>query len=693
MNRFIVLISLVGVLSGCNQSDENSDQSPPTAKVKAVDAKISGIDLKGMDLSVRPQDDYYEYANGTWLKEAEIPGEEIGWGSYMTLRKKALEQSRAIVEAFVAPDSDNLVAGKKGAEQKKIGDYYAAWLNEALIAEKGVDPLLAEWNAISALSSHDDVARFFGDVNAMGVDGPFNFYVGQDDKDSTQYVVFFLQSGLGLPDRDYYFDDSERGKFLLEEYSTYVTQLFTLADVEDAAAASKRVVELEAAIAQGQWSKVDNRDADKIYNPYTDTEFRKLLGNFKAEPFLAGIGVEPQPFYVVMQPSYFKHFNDVFTRTSVATWQDYLRLRLLSSYANFLPEPFVAARFNFYSKTISGLEEMPPRWRRAINSINQNIGELLGKFYVERHFAPESKARMQDMVRHLSAAYADSIRSLEWMSSETKEKALIKLSKFTPKIGYPDKWRDYSTLTIASDDLVGNIKRSRIFSHQQNVSKLGKPIDRDEWFMAPQVVNAYYNPGLNEIVFPAAYLQPPNFLPEAEDAYNYGTIGVTIGHEIGHGFDDQGSKYDGDGNLRRWWTDSDRANFESLTAGLVAQFNLFEALPGLFVNGELTLGENIGDLGGTAIALKAYRLSLDGAEPPVLDGFTAEERFFLGNAQTSRLKWRDQFLEYLVKNDPHSPDRFRINGVLPNMEDFYQTYGVKKGDKLYLPTEERISIW
>jgi len=693
MKKSMILIGLIAVLSGCNQSDEISDQSIAPAKFKAAEPAVSGIDLKGMDLSVRPQDDYYEYANGTWLKETEIPREEIGWGSYMTLRKKALEQSRAIVEAFASSDTNNQVAGKKGTEQKKIGDYYAAWLNEALIAEKGMDPLAAEWNAISALSSHDEVAGFFGDLNAMGVDGPFNFYVGQDDKDSTQYVVFFLQSGLGLPDRDYYFDDSERGKFLLEEYSTYVTQLFTLADVEDAPSASKRVVELEAAIAVGQWSKVDNRDADKTYNPYTDTEFRQLLSHFKAEPFFTGIGVEPQPFYVVMQPSYFRHFNAVFTQTPVATWRDYLRLRLLSSYANFLPEPFVDARFNFYSKAISGLEEMPPRWRRAVNSINQNIGELLGKYYVERHFSPESKTRMQDMVRHVSAAYADSIRGLEWMSSETKEKALLKLSKFTSKIGYPDQWRDYSTLTITSDDLVGNIKRSRTFSHEQNVSKLGKPIDRDEWFMAPQVVNAYYNPGLNEIVFPAAYLQPPNFLPEAEDAYNYGTIGVTIGHEIGHGFDDQGSKYDGDGNLRRWWTDSDRANFELRTAGLVAQFNLFEALPGLFLNGELTLGENIGDLGGTAIALKAYRLSLAGAEPPVLDGFTAEERFFLGNAQASRLKWREQFLEFLVKNDPHSPDRFRINGVLPNMEDFYKTYDVKEGDKLYLPTDERISIW
>jgi predicted metalloendopeptidase len=318
---------------------------------------------------------------------------------------------------------------------------------------------------------------------------------------------------------------------------------------------------------------------------------------------------------------------------------------------------------------------------------------MLGKIYVERHFKPESKERMVEMVANLNRAYAESIRNLDWMSDETKEKALTKLSKFTPKIGYPDKWKDYSSMELAANDLVGNIKRARTFSHNRNVDKLGKPIDRTEWFMAPQQVNAYYNSGLNEIVFPAAYLQSPNFLPEADDAYNYGAIGVTIGHEIGHGFDDQGSKYDGDGNLRSWWTDEDRANFEIRTKGLVDQFNEFEALPGLFVNGELTLGENIGDLGGTAIALKAYRMSLEGSDAPNIDGFTGEERFFLGNAQGSRLKWRDQFMELLVKSDPHSPDRFRINGVMSNMADFYSTYDVKESDELYLPEADRVSIW
>lgn len=682
MKKVIVTFLVALLAAGCSKTP----QMTASDATDAPSPKASGIDMAAMDTSVRPQDDFYEYANGNWLKATEIPAEEIGWGSYMTLRKESLEQSRAIVEELAGLDEPN-------AQQAQIGDYFAAWMNEERVQSQQLAPLASELAAIAALKTHDDVAHSLGALNAMGVDGPFNFFVGQDDKDSTQYVVFFGQSGLGMPDRDYYFDESPRGQMLLNEYQGYISKLFSLANFADAEGSAEKLVALETKLAAPQWSKVDNRDADKTYNPLTEAQFRTLLSAFDLDGYMPGIGVSPQAFYVVAQPTYFEAFNEIFTQTPVPVWQSYLRLRLLSSYANFLPDVFVQARFDFYAKTIAGRQEMTPRWRRAISSINQNIGELLGQLYVERHFSPASKARMLEMVNHLNAAYADSIRNLEWMSEETKAKALLKLSKFTPKIGYPDKWRDYSDLVIDADDLAGNIKRARTFNHNLNVAKLGQPIDRDEWFMAPQDVNAYYNPGLNEIVFPAAYLQAPNFLPEADDAYNYGTIGVTIGHEIGHGFDDQGSKYDGDGNLVSWWTDEDRANFEERTAGLVEQFNRFEPLPGLFINGELTLGENIGDLGGTAIALKAYRLSLGGKEAPVIDGFTAEERFFLGNAQSSRLKWRDQFMEMLVKTDPHSPDRFRINGVMPNLEEFYKTYDVKEGDKLYLPEQKRVSVW
>ena len=418
-----------------------------------------------------------------------------------------------------------------------------------------------------------------------------------------------------------------------------------------------------------------------------------MLSNFNVDGYFEGLGSGRQDFVIVSQPSYLEAVNTIFPETDLNTWKEYARLRTINAFSSVLNKDVVDTSFEFYSKTLLGAEEQRPRWQRAVGSMNGAMGELLGQLYVEKHFPPEAKERMNDMLYYLSEAYADSIKNLEWMSEETKEQALIKLSKFTPKVGYPDKWRDYSSLEVSADDLVGNIRNARQFNHYRQIDKLGKPIDRNEWFLAPQEVNAYYNPSMNEIVFPAAYLQPPNFQLDAEDAYNYGAIGITIGHEIGHGFDDQGSKYDGDGNLKNWWTDGDRANFEVRTQGLIEQFNQFEALPGLNVNGEFTLGENIGDLGGTAIALKAYRMSLKGKESPVIDGFTGEERFFLGMAQSSRIKWREQLIELLIKSDPHAPDEFRINGVAPNVDDFYTTYDVKEGDALYLPEDQRIRIW
>jgi predicted metalloendopeptidase len=687
MKRLILLMMIGTLIAACDQSTKRMTDMP----AQEMDApeniqRISGIDLEGMNTDIRPQDDFYEYANGKWIAATEIPAEEIGWGSYMTLRKTSLEQSKAIIEGLSAS------TGLEG-EEKKISDFYKAWMDEALVNEKGGKPLMKNLKRIEALTSHDDVMTYFGAENPNGLDGPFNFYVGQDDKDSTRYIVFFVQSGLGLPNRDYYFDESERGQFLVQEYQGYISRILSLAGHDDAQTAAAAIVDLETRLAEHHWTKVENRDADKVYNPFTDAELTSLLSNLNLDSYLQGIGLARQPTVIVMQPSYLEQVNSLFREVPVETWKHYLQARTVSSFANFLSEDFVQARFDFYSKTLAGSEEQTPRWRRAVSSINSSIGEMLGKIYVERHFKPESKERMVEMVANLNRAYEDSIKNLGWMSDETKEKALIKLSKFTPKIGYPDKWKDYSSLELFANDLVGNIKRARTYSHNRNVDKLGKPIDRTEWFMAPQQVNAYYNPGLNEIVFPAAYLQSPNFIPEADDAYNYGAIGVTIGHEIGHGFDDQGSKYDGDGNLRNWWTDEDRANFEIRTKGLVDQFNKFEALPGLFVNGELTLGENIGDLGGTAIALKAYRMSLEGEDAPNIDGLTGEERFFIGNAQASRLKWRDQFMELLVKSDPHSPDRFRINGVMSNMSDFYSIYDVKESDELYLPEADRVSIW
>jgi predicted metalloendopeptidase len=661
-------------------------EQPDTAPSKGAIAEISGIDLSGMDTSVRPQDDFYRYANGKWLANTEIPADEVGWGSYMTLRKESLEQSRVIVEAAAADDQGD-------PAKKKIGAFFTAFIDEARIEALGIKPVTDYLNEIDNLKSHGDVAAFFGSSNPAGIDAPFNLYVGQDDKDATSYILHLVQSGLGLPDRDYYSDGSERGVEIIDRYKNYLAEILELSGHTDATAAAERIFSLESQLAKHQWSKVDNRDADKRYNKLTANAFLAMLSNLDVGTYLVGIGIDLPEHVIVVQPSYLSAFNQLFTRIEVETWQDYLRATVLSSYASYLPKAFVDRRFDFYSKFLYGREEQQPRWRKAISSINDNLGELLGQLYVDKHFSADSKARMITMVDNLIAAYAESIENLDWMSDKTKQQSLVKLSKFTPKIGYPDKWKDYSALHVDSGDLFGNIQRSRIFGHNENMAKLGAPINRDEWFMAPQEVNAYYNPGLNEIVFPAAYLQPPNFIPSAEDAYNYGTIGTTIGHEIGHGFDDQGSKYDGDGNLKSWWTDTDREQFEQRTQGLVEQFNKFEALPGLFVNGELTLGENIGDLGGTSIALKAYRMSLKGETSPVIDGFSGEQRFFLGDAQSSRIKWRDQILELIVKTDPHSPDIYRINGVFPNMADFYKTYDVKPGDGLFLPEDQRVKIW
>jgi putative endopeptidase len=680
MNKILSALAAALLVAACGQDTAPTEPEAPPAPLK------SGVEMTGMDLTVRPQDDYYAYANGTWIKETEIPADQFGWGSYMTLRDDSLSDVKAIVDEVAADVEDSKAAAK-------IGNYFNAYMDEERVNSLGTSPLDEIFAEIEAIEDHAAMAAWFGKADTISIGGPFGVGVGQDDKDSTQYVIFVQQGGLGLPDKEYYSDDSERGLQLRDGYVGFMENLLASSGYEDANGAANRIMALETALAEHHWDKEESRDADKIYNKVMDAELGEMLSNFNVDGYFEGIGSGRQDFVIVSQPSYLQAFNDIYQATDLSTWKEYARINAVNAFATVLHAEVVDARFEFINKTLLGAEEQSPRWQRAISSMNGAMGELLGQLYVEKHFPPEAKERMNDMLYYLSEAYADSIKNLEWMSPETKEQALIKLSKFTPKVGYPDEWRDYSSLEVSGDDLVGNIRNAREFNHYRNVDKLGKPIDRNEWFMAPQQVNAYYNPSMNEIVFPAAYLQEPNFRLDAEDAYNYGAIGITIGHEIGHGFDDQGSKYDGDGNLKNWWTDQDRANFEVRTKNLVAQFSQFEALPGLNVNGEFTLGENIGDLGGTAIALKAYRMSLKGKESPIIDGFTGEERFFLGMAQSSRIKWREQLIELLIKSDPHSPDEFRINGVAPNVDDFYATYDVKEGDKLYLPPEERVRIW
>lgn len=681
MNKFIAYLATGFLLFGCSQTDAPAD----TPKDTAAKSLKSGIDRAGMDFGVRPQDDFFAYANGTWIKETVIPADQSGWGSFQILSEAGLDQLQTIIQD-VADSSDD-------AKTAKIGDFYNAYVDLERVNELGISPVADLLTQIDAVSSHTQVVEFFATTNELGIDGPFNFRIGQDVKSPDNYILITWQSGLGLPDRDYYFDESERGMELRTKYVNFIADLLSLSDYTDAKAAAERIMAVETQLAEHHWDKVDNRDPIKRYNKVSGEELAAMLANFDTNVFFNGVGTGVQDYVIVSQPSFVAAFNDLFPTVPVDTWKEYLRLQVLTAYANVLSQNFVDVNFDFFSKTLRGNEEQRPRWKRAINAINGSLGELLGQLYVEKHFPPEAKTRMMTMVNNLVLAYEESISNLEWMSDETKVKALDKLSKFTPMIGYPDKWRDYSELQISADDLVGNIRRARTFNHYRQVDKLGSPIDRSEWFMPPQRVNAYYNPPMNQIVFPAAILQPPFFVFDAEDARNYGGIGLVIGHEIGHGFDDQGSKYDGDGNLANWWTDEDRRRFEERTNMLVEQYNAFEPLPGFFVNGKLTLGENIGDLGGASIALRAYEMSLDGKESPIIDGMTGKERFFLGMAQIWRAKYRDEVVELRVKNDPHSPAYYRVNGVVPNINEFYETFDVNEGDAHYLPKEERVVIW
>jgi len=662
------------LLSGCDSKTVDVKRNP------------SGLALKGMDNNIRPQDDFFAYANGRWMAETEIPADKSSWGSFSILHEKSLDQLQVIIQKAAENNTED-------EAQQRIGSYYKAFLDTEAIIELDLAPLATELVLIEVMDTHADVASFFGRSNAIGIDSPLNFWIDQDAKDSTQYIVYFTQSGLGLPDREYYFDETARGQEILAKYRRYIEQLMTLAKADVSDKTVGNIIAIETALAKEQWTRVDNRDSDLTYNKLSATALQTLLPDYHLKPFLDGLGIGEQSEVIVRQPTYAQALNQIFTTTSVAQWQDYLRFKVLSAYAPYLPEAYVQLEFDFYQHTLNGQPLQQPRWKRAVNSINANMGELLGQLYVAKHFPPEAKARMVELVDQLIAAYRVSISELEWMSPATRTKALEKLASFTPKIGYPDKWKDYSSLEIKANELIGNIRRANQFNHKLQIDKLGKPVDRDEWFMAPQKVNAYYNPGMNEIVFPAAILQPPFFDINADDAVNYGGIGGVIGHEIGHGFDDQGSKYTGKGNLENWWTDEDRKNFEQRTQRLIAQYAAFEPLPGLPINGELTLGENIGDLGGLSIALKAYELSLKCKPAPTTGKFSGQQRVFLGWAQAWRVKRRPEMIERLIKTDPHSPPEYRVNGVVPNIDAFYSAFDVKEDDGMYLSPEQRVRIW
>jgi predicted metalloendopeptidase len=566
-------------------------------------------------------------------------------------------------------------------------------MNEALVEKLGLSPLNGELAAIDAIKTKTDLARHFGKFFKLNLINPVVGYVDGDAQQPTHDVLYLYQGGLGLPDRDYYLKDDPKLKEYREKYVAFLTTILQLSGDPAAANTAADIFALETRLARAHWTNVENRDAVKTYNKVTLADLAKQFPGLDWQAWTTELGVAGNPAVVVSQPSYLKAFAGAVNELPIERWKPYLKASLINGFAPYLNKAFVDAEFGFYHTTLRGVKEQQPRWKRAVNLLNGNLGEMLGKLYVDRHFRPEAKARMEALVENLRVAYKEGIDQLEWMGPETKKQAHEKLARFRPKVGYPSKWRDYSKLEIKKDDLVGNVMRAFTTENNYQLGKAGKPIDPEQWGMTPQTINAYYNPVRNEIVFPAAILQPPFFNLEADDAVNYGGIGAVIGHEMGHGFDDQGRRFDSTGALRDWWTKQDETEYMKRAKVLVDQFNEFEPLPGLKVNGELTLGENIADLTGLVISRRAYQLSLKGGQPPVIDGVPADQRFYMGWAQVWKAKQRDEALRQQVLTNPHSPEMYRGNGPIRNIPEFYAAFGVKEGDKLYLPPDRQVKIW
>jgi predicted metalloendopeptidase len=684
----------LGAACACLAAACSKPPPAPAATAPAAPAApvlTSGIDTSFFDDSIRAQDDFYKHVNGKWLATAEIPADKGTFGSFTKIADDTQEQLRGLIEdAAKSGDTTN-------PDQQKIGDLYNSFMDEASLETLGLKPLDAELQRVDALKNKSEIATLIAHFNQIGVEAPYGPQVHQDARDSTKYVFDLGQSGLGLPDRDYYLQDDPKLKQIRQAYAAHVERMLGLAGAKDAARQATQIVALETALAKVQWTKVENRDPVKTYNKVELAALPKLAPGYDWKDYLTQAGVDGKVDYLVIsQPSYITGFNALLEKTPLPVWKAYFRWHVISDYAPYLSKAFVDQNFAFYGTALRGIPENRPRWKRGVGTVEEAVGESLGRLYVAKYFPPESKQRMDALVKNLLAAYRADIDTLDWMSPDTRKKAQEKLAKLTTKIGYPSKWRDYSTLTIAKGDLVGDVMRGQTFEYKRNVDKLGKPIDREEWDMTPQTVNAYYDPEQNEIVFPAAILQPPFFDAKADDAVNYGGIGGVIGHEISHGFDDQGSQYDGDGNLLDapgWFTKDDLAKYKARTHALVEQYAAFELIPGFHVNGELTLGENIADNSGIAIAHKAYGISLNGTPAPVIDGMTGEQRFYIGWAQIWRAKVRENEAVLRIKSDPHSPPSIR--GTVPpmNQASFDDAFGIKEGDKMYLAPDKRVTIW
>jgi predicted metalloendopeptidase len=663
----------------------------PTASLQ------SGVDLKYVDRSVRPQDDLYRYLNGKWLDTFQLPPDKGSYESFTYVDDATQEQLRGIVDGLVQAQTQAQAAtgaGNVDPDVRKLTDLYASFMDEARLEELGLKPLQGEFAAIDAIAGRSEIPGLIAHLNRIGAGAPYDLYINQDARNSLQYAVIIEQSGLGLPDRDYYLKDDAKLKDARAKYRAHIAKMFSMAGDPDAGAEAAAILDLETALARLQWTRVENRDPVKTYNKIPIADLPKLMPGYDWRRYVGGTEIADKVDSVIIsQPSYFAGLDKLLAATPLPVWKAYFKWRVLSAAAPYLSKAFVDERFAFRGTVLSGIPENRARWKRGIALLDDALGEALGKLYVAKYFPPENKARMEALVGHLLDAYRRDVDTLDWMSSGTKKGAQAKLAKLVTKIGYPATWRDYGALQISRDDLWGNVVRANEFEYRRNIDKLGKPVDRNEWQMTPQTVNAYYNPPMNEIVFPAAILQPPFFEVRADDAVNYGGIGAVIGHEISHGFDDNGSQYDADGNLHDWFTEEDHEKFKVKTRALVEQYNAYEPVPGFHVNGELTLGENIADNSGLAIAYKAYHLSLADRAAPVIDGFTGDERLYLGWVQVWRGKMREDEAIRRTKTDPHAPPAVRGTAPVVNQEGFYAAFGVKQGDKMYLPPERRVNIW
>lgn len=679
-------MALLAATTPCYSSpvEEKSVSTQPADLAHKAAIGAFGLDLSAGNSAVKPGDDFFAYASGNWYDHFEIPPDRTSFGAFNQLDELSKQRVRELIEQAAASHPAS------GTAAQKIGDYYAPYMDQAAIETNGLAPAEGDLKRIATAASKADVAKLFG---LPGFSSLFDLDLPPDLKNPDRYSVVIGQSSLGLPDRDYYLKDDPKLQEIRTKYVAYMEQILALGGIADAAAKAKEIMAFETAAAKVQWPIEKRRDVDAVYNPRTKKQLLAFAPGFPWQAFLEASSVGARQDLVLSEITAIHDLSELFKSTPLPTLKAYLTFHYLSDHAPYLPKRFDDARFAFYGQTLRGQPQQRERWKRAVDEVNGGLGELVGQLYVARYFPPESKAKMQELVANLRAALSERIDSLEWMTPETKSRAHEKLATFTPKIGYPDQWKDYSALQIRRDELIGNVRRAAEWRWQYQVARLDKPVDRQEWQMTPQTINAYYNPLNNEIVFPAAILQPPFFDPNADAAVNYGGIGAVIGHEIGHGFDDQGRKFGPDGGLKDWWTQQDADVFKGRVTRLVNQFSAFEALPGLHVNGANTIGENIGDLGGLNMAYHAYHLSLKGKPAPVIDGLTGDQRFFLSWAQVWRTKIRDGQLREYVMSDVHSPPYFRVNGPLPNINEWYDAFNVHPGDKLYIKPEDRVSIW